>query len=108
MTRSLQETFRAVIQNDFYTAEDGADEYEQPAMCTALLKAKYYALITSHEYNLALHAIELYMKELRKNSCSDEPYLSYLLEDNELCFDPASRRAIYLNWNDRPEPQVRN
>lgn len=98
--RSAEEVLRVVADSEYYI-ESGGGAY----MCLSLSRAVVGGLISVEESYLAEKEIESYLRDL---GCGGGGTLWMALSENSLPNDFLSRKAIYLDWNNRPKPWKRS
>ena len=108
MTRKVKENFNLVANSDYFLPRISFPDYNSGFMCYSLELAKYSGLITKEEKGVATKAINEYLRKL----CTHAGHL-YVKHDTSLkdalnIFKLPStfedRKAIYLDWDNRPKP----
>lgn len=105
--RTVQETFRAVIENDHYATDQERSEF----MCWALRFALMAGNISPDEFCAAKRAIDEYLEELhcpaRSVMCEALQCIGACPEDmNASTWAPECGKAFYRNWDKRPRQGV--
>lgn len=108
MTRKVKEIFNLVANSDYYQPRRSFPDSTSGFMCSSLMFAKARGLITKEEEDVATKAIDKYLRKL----CTYAGYL-YTKHDtalhdalyiNKLPSTFEDRKAIYLDWANRPKP----
>lgn len=105
--RTVQETFRAVIENGHYATDQVRSEF----MCWALCSALMSGYISLDEFYAAKRAIDEYLDELH-HPASGLMYAA--LQGIGACpegmsaptWAPEGGKAFYRNWDERPRQGV--
>lgn len=105
--RTVQETFRAVINNKHYATDQKRSEFMCWALCSALMPGD----ISLDEFCAAKRAIDEYLDELgdpagglmyaalqRIGACPEGMSVSV--------WAPEDGKAFYYNWDERPRREV--
>lgn len=98
MTRKVKEILKLVAESPHYAYD--ITRISSRFMCYALYHAKEAGIISKKEKKLASKAIEKYLNKLSKGSRS----LHLALENCGIPNTIENRKAIYLDWKNRPKP----
>lgn len=104
--RTVQDTFRAVIEGEFYPHR-GAEQTRY--MCWALAYAELCGCITLDEYVAARRAIGEYLAELGAGGRGVMSWALYYAELGplpEAGWVYTTGRQLYLDWDNRPRREV--
>lgn len=106
--RTAQELFKVIIEAGFYKPESEQQErhpVKYPAMCLSAHSAYEANLITLDEKLRVFTASQRYINRILDGveNFTSPSYLGYVLELLELPCMPEDRKALYLDWDNRPE-----
>ena len=105
--RTVQETFRAVIENGHYATDQVRSEFMCSALCCALMSGD----ISLDEFCAAKRAVDEYLDELHHPAgglmYADLQGIGACPEDvSASTWAPEGGKAFYRNWDERPRREV--
>lgn len=108
MTRNVKEIFNLVVNSGYYQPIRSFPSSTSVFMCYSLELAKDNKLITKEEIDLANKAIDKYLRKLCTYAghiyTKHDTSLQEALYINKLPATFEDRKAIYLDWANRPKP----
>lgn len=108
MTRKVSEILNLVANSEYFLPGLSFPNYSSSFMCYSLELAKHSGLITKEEEDVATKAIHEYLRKLCTYAghryTKHDTSLQNALYINKLPSTFKYRKAIYLDWANRPKP----